>query len=184
VSRIGRMPIDVPSGVEVGLDGQTVTVQGPKGTLAFDVHPQMRVALDDGTLMVTRSDDSAQNRSLHGLTRALLANMVTGVSEGFTTRLVINGVGYRAEVQGDTLVLLVGYSHPVRIHAPAGVSFETDRTGRFVSVSGIDKALVGETAARVRAVRKPEPYHGTGIAYDGEVIRRKAGKAGRAGGKK
>ncbi len=178
------MPIAVPSSVQVGIDGQMVTVQGPKGTLAFDVHPKMQVALEGGVLSVARPDDAQQNRALHGMTRALLANMVTGVSEGFTKRLIITGVGYRAEVQGNTLVLNVGYSHPVQIVAPEGISYEVDRTGRFVDVLGADKAVVGEIAARIRAVRKPEPYHGTGIAYDGEVIRRKAGKAGRAGGKK
>ena len=182
VSRVGRMPITVPSSVRVGIDGQMVTVQGPKGTLALDVHPRMQVALDEGALRVARPDDTQQNRALHGLTRALLANMVTGVTDGFVTRLVITGVGYRAEVQGNALVLFVGYSHSVRIEAPEGVSFEVDRSGRLIGVFGTDKALVGETAARVRAVRKPEPYHGTGIAYEGEVIRRKAGKAGRSGG--
>jgi large subunit ribosomal protein L6 len=150
----------------------------------MDVHPMMQVALDEGTLHVNRPDDAQQSRALHGMTRALLANMVTGVTDGFAKRLVITGVGYRAEVQGKALVLFVGYSHTVRIEAPEGVSFEVDRTGRLIGVFGADKALVGETAARVRAVRKPEPYHGTGIAYEGEVIRRKAGKAGRSGGKK
>jgi len=182
VSRIGRMPITVPGGVQVGIDGQMVTVQGPKGTLALDVHPNMQLSLDEGTLQVSRADDSKQNRALHGLTRSLLANMVTGVTDGFVVRLVINGVGYRGEVQGNVLTLYVGYSHSVRIEAPEGVSFEVDRSGRQIAVMGVDKALVGETAARIRAVRKPEPYHGTGIAYEGEVIRRKAGKAGRTGG--
>ncbi len=184
MSRIGRMPIAVPSGVQVGIDGQIVTVQGPKGTLAMDVHPKMQVALQDGTLSVHRPDDSLQNKALHGLTRALLANMVTGVTEGFTRRLIINGVGFRAELQGRTLVLYVGYSHPVRIEAPEGVNLELDRAGRTITVAGADKAAVGELAAQVRAVRPPEPYHGVGIAYEGEVIRRKAGKAGRGGGKK
>lgn len=184
MSRVGRLPIAVPSSVSVGIEGQSVTVQGPKGTLAMDVHPKMQLALDEGVLRVARPDDTQQNRALHGLTRALLANMVTGVTDGFVKRLIITGVGYRAEVQGNALVLFVGYSHTVRIEAPEGVSFEVDRSGRLIGVMGTDKALVGETAARVRAVRKPEPYHGTGIAYDGEVIRRKAGKAGRSGGKK
>ncbi len=184
MSRIGRMPIAVPGNVSVGIDGQTVTAQGPKGALSMDVYPTLSVAQSDGVLRVTRPDDSQQSKALHGMTRALLANMVTGVAEGFATRLVINGVGFRAEVQGNALVLNVGYSHPVRVEAPAGVSFEVDRTGRLIGVLGADKAMVGETAARVRSVRKPEPYHGTGIAYEGEVIRRKPGKAGRSGGKK
>jgi large subunit ribosomal protein L6 len=184
VSRVGRLPITVPNSVRVGIDGQMVSVQGPKGTLALGVHPKIQVALDDRTLHVNRPDDAQQSKALHGMTRALLANMVTGVTDGFARRLIITGVGYRAEVQGSALVLFVGYSHTVRIEAPEGVSFEVDRTGRLIGVLGADKAMVGETAARVRAVRKPEPYHGTGIAYEGEVIRRKAGKAGRSGGKK
>jgi large subunit ribosomal protein L6 len=182
VSRIGKMPIPVPQQVRVGLSGQRVTVEGPRGVLAFDVHPNMQVELANDEIIVQRPDDSNQNRALHGLTRALLANMVTGVTEGFAKRLVINGVGFRAEVQGDTLTLQVGYSHPVQMQAPEGISFEVDRTGRFITVSGNEKDLVGEIAARIRAVRKPEPYQGKGIAYEGEVIRRKAGKAGRVGG--
>ncbi len=176
------MPIPVPSGVTVGIDGQRVMVEGPRGALAIDVHPNMQIDLADDQVVVNRPDDSMQNRSLHGLTRALLANMVTGVTDGFVKRLVINGVGYRAELQGDVLVLQVGYSHQVRIDPPEGISFEIDRSGRIISVHGIDKALVGEMAARIRAVRKPEPYLGKGIAYENEVIRRKPGKAGRVGG--
>jgi large subunit ribosomal protein L6 len=182
VSRIGKMPIAVPDQVQVGIEGQRVTVQGPRGTLAFDVHPNMQIELTDSEMVVKRPDDSNQNKSLHGLTRSLLANMVTGVTEGFTKRLVINGVGFRGEVQGSTLTLQVGYSHPVHIEAPEGITFEVDRSGRFISVSGSNKELVGEMAARIRAVRKPEPYQGKGIAYENEVIRRKAGKAGRVGG--
>lgn len=184
MSRIGKMPIAVPSEVRVGLDGRRVTVQGPRGVLEFDVHPKMQVRMDGNEIVVARPDDSNQSKALHGLTRALLANMVTGVTAGFVKRLVIEGVGYRAEVQGSTLVLQVGFSHAVRIEAPEGISFEVDRTGRLIAVSGSDKELVGEVAARIRAVREPEPYHGKGIAYEGEIIRRKAGKAGKAGGKK
>ncbi len=182
MSRIGKMPIPVPEQVRVGLEGQRVTVEGPRGVLAFDVHPNMEVELTGHQVIVKRPDDSNQNKALHGLTRALLANMVTGVTQGFTKRLVINGVGFRGEVQGNVLTLSVGYSHPVHIEAPEGISFEVDRTGRIISVSGNEKELVGEIAARIRAVRKPEPYQGKGIAYEDEVIRRKAGKAGRVGG--
>lgn len=182
MSRIGKMPIPVPEQVQVGIEGQRVTVQGPRGALAYDVHPNMQVELTDGEMIVKREDDSNQNKALHGLTRSLLANMVTGVTEGYTKRLVINGVGFRGEVQGSTLTLQVGYSHPVHIEAPEGIAFEIDRSGRTISVAGNDKQLVGEMAARIRAVRKPEPYQGKGIAYENEVIRRKAGKAGRVGG--
>lgn len=184
MSRIGKMPIPVPDQVRVGFEGQRITVEGPRGVLSFDVHPNMQVELVENEMIVTRPNDTNQNKALHGLTRALLANMVTGVTQGFAKRLVINGVGFRGEVQGNVLVLQVGYSHPVRIEAPEGITFEVDRTGRFITVSGNDKELVGEIAARVRAVRKPEPYQGKGIAYENEVIRRKAGKAGRVGGKK
>ena len=181
MSRIGRMPITVPQGVTVKQDGSRVTVEGPKGQLSREFHGSMTVTLADDTLKVSRPDDSREHRSLHGLTRALLANMVTGVSEGFQRRLVINGVGYRAEMQGEAMVLQVGFSHPVRIDPPSGITFTTDRTGRFIVVEGIDKELVGEVAAKIRRVRKPEPYKGKGIAYEGEVIRRKPGKAGRIG---
>jgi large subunit ribosomal protein L6 len=176
------MPIPVPGGVQVHQDGNRVTVKGTRGELTREFHPNMTIALDDGTLTVTRPDDSRQNRALHGLTRALLANMVTGVTDGFRKRLIINGVGYRAVMEGQDLVLQVGYSHAVRVRPPEGISFDVERGGRGITVEGNDKELVGEIAARIRAVRKPEPYKGKGIAYDGEVIRRKAGKAGRVGG--
>jgi len=182
VSRIGRMPIPVPSGVQVQLEGNLVTVKGDKGELVREFHPDMSINYDENTLVVSRPDDSRNNRALHGLTRALLANMVTGVSDGFSKRLVINGVGYRATMEGADLVLQIGFSHPVRFEPPEGISFEVDMGGHGIIVAGRDKELVGEMAARVRAVRKPEPYKGKGIAYDGEVIRRKAGKAGRVGG--
>lgn len=172
------MPIALPQGVQVTLEGTNVTVKGPRGSLTRDIHPNMEVAIDGGTLTVSRSDDSRQNRALHGLTRALLANMVTGVTEGFRKRLVIDGVGYRAEQQGAGLALQVGFSHSVPVTPPEGIKLSTDNGGRTIIVEGNDKELVGEIAARIRAVRKPEPYLGKGIAYEGETIRRKAGKAG------
>ena len=182
MSRIGRLPISVPQGVTVHQKGTQVTVKGPKGELSQAFHANMSVALDGNVLTVTRPNDSRENRALHGLTRALLANMVTGVSEGFSKRLVIEGVGYRAAEEGRDLVLQVGYSHPVRIVPPEGITFEVERGGQRLSVNGCDKQVVGEVAAKIRRVRKPEPYKGKGIRYDGEIIRRKAGKAGRIGG--
>ena len=182
MSRIGRLPIPVPDGVKVRQEGNRVTIQGPRGELARDFHPNMTVTLAENTLHVARSDDSRQNRSLHGLTRALLANMVMGVSSGFQKRLVIEGVGYRAIQQGEEIELQVGFSHTVTVTPPQGISLTVERGGRSIVVEGNDKQAVGEVAAKIRAVRKPEPYKGKGIAYDGEVIRRKAGKAGRVGG--
>jgi large subunit ribosomal protein L6 len=184
MSRIGRIPIPVPPGVEVKIaDGNKVTVKGPKGQLARTLHPDMRIELNDGMLTVTRPTDSGPHRALHGLTRTLLANMVEGVTNGFRKNLEISGVGYRAQKMGDMLVLQVGYSHPVEIEAPPDISFVVEGINR-IGVVGIDKEAVGQVAARIRAVRKPEPYKGKGIRYAGEYIRRKAGKAGRAGGKK
>lgn len=183
MSRIGRMPIDLPAGVQVRREGNKVTVKGPRGELSREFASQIDVAVEENQVHVKRPDDTRQSKALHGLSRALLANMVTGVSAGFTKRLVIEGVGFRADVQDSGLVLQVGYSHAVTMPAPEGIRYEVDRTGRFISVEGNDKELVGETAARIRRVRKPEPYKGKGIAYEGEVVRRKAGKAGRAGGK-
>lgn len=178
MSRIGRMPIAVPTGVSVRQEGNTITIEGPRGALTRVFHPSMHIGLEDGTLLVTRPDDSRQNRALHGLTRALLANMVTGVTQGFQKRLDINGVGYRAEQQGDGAVLQVGFSHPVPVTPPPGIRIIVERSGVTLTVEGNDKEMVGEVAAKIRAVRKPEPYKGKGIAYAGEVIRRKAGKAG------
>lgn len=183
MSRIGRMPIAVPKGVTVRQEGNMVWVTGPKGELSREFHPNMQITLQDNVLTVTRPDDSRQNRALHGLTRALLANMVTGVSKGFEKGLEINGVGYRADQQGSDAVLQVGFSHPVKIVPPPGIRFRVEQGGRILIVEGSDKELVGEVAAKIRDVRKPEPYGGKGIAYVGEVIRRKAGKAGRGGGK-
>ena len=182
MSRIGRLPITVPEGVNVHLEGSGVTIQGPRGKLFREFRPEVAVSLSDNILVVTRKDDAQQSRAFHGLTRALLANMVVGVTEGFRKRLVINGVGYRAEQQGEDIVLQIGFSHPVRISPLEGITLTVEPGGHSLIVEGNDKEVVGEMAARIRAVRKPEPYKGKGIAYDGEVIRRKAGKAGRVGG--
>jgi large subunit ribosomal protein L6 len=176
MSRIGKMPIAVPKTVTVDFGDGTVRVKGPKGELARRVPRQISVVSDDGTLRVERSSDEPSHRSLHGLTRSLIANMVTGVTDGFTRRLEVNGVGYRAAVSGGNLVLQVGYSHPVLVPAPPGISFAVQANA--ITVSGADKELVGEIAAQVRRVRPPEPYKGKGIKYAEEVIRRKAGKAG------
>lgn len=179
MSRIGRMPIAVPQGVAVDVKGNRVTVKGPKGELSRSFDQDMSIALQDNQIVVTRPSDSKRHKSMHGLTRALLANMVTGVSEGFQRTLEIVGVGYRAEMQGEKLVLSVGYSHPVEIEPPPGITFTVEKGYRSFIVEGIDKELVGEVAARIRAVRKPEPYKGKGIRYIGERVRRKAGKAGK-----
>ena len=183
MSRIGRLPIAVPDGVTVAIDGRSITVEGPKGTLHRDLHPDMAVALEDGRVVVTRPTEAKQHKQLHGLTRTLVANMVTGVSTGYRKGLEITGVGYRAQKVGVRLQLNLGYSHPVEIEPPPGISFELENPTRL-TVIGIDKELVGEIAARVRASRKPEPYKGKGVRYAGEVVRRKAGKAGKIGGKK
>jgi len=179
MSRIGRMPVPVPKGVAVGIEGNRVTVRGPKGELSRSFDRDMSIALRDDQVIVTRPSDSKRHKAMHGLTRALLANMVTGVSEGFRKTLEIVGVGYRAEMRGEKLVLSVGYSHPVEIEPPPGIAFSVEKGYRSFTVEGIDKELVGEIAARVRAVRKPEPYKGKGIRYFGERVRRKAGKAGK-----
>ena len=175
MSRIGKMPIAVPKSVTINIDAGTVTVKGPKGELSRSVPRQISVITEDSTLRVERGSDEPTQRSLHGLTRSLLANMVTGVTDGFSRRLEVNGVGYRAAVSAGSLVLQVGYSHPVLVPAPAGISFAVQ--GNAITVSGADKELVGEVAAQVRRVRPPEPYKGKGIKYAEEVIRRKAGKA-------
>lgn len=179
MSRIGRLPIQVPPGVDVTISGQEVTVKGPKGTLSHTVAEPIKVAkAADGTLAVTRPDDQRESRSLHGLTRTLVANMVTGVTTGYTKRLEIVGTGYRVVAKGKDLEFSLGYSHPVPIPAPAGISFAVETPTKF-SVSGIDKQQVGEVAANLRKLRKPDPYKGKGVRYEGEVIRKKAGKAGR-----
>jgi large subunit ribosomal protein L6 len=179
VSRIGRMPITVPKGVEVHIEGTSIKVKGPKGELRYVFPGDMQVSLSDGEIHVQRPSDTNQHRALHGMTRALIQNMVSGVSSGFEKILEVNGVGYRAEMDGKTLVLYVGYSHPVRIDPPEGISFDVDAKTRQIKVMGIDKQLVGQIAADVRSVRPPEPYKGKGIRYIDEVVRRKTGKAGK-----
>jgi large subunit ribosomal protein L6 len=179
MSRIGRLPITVPAGVDVTIDGADITVKGPKGTLTHTVPTPITVErAEDGTLQVTRPNDERASRSLHGLTRTLVANMVAGVTEGYTKKLEIVGTGYRVIAKGTDLEFALGFSHPVIIPAPAGISFAVETPTRF-SVSGIDKQQVGEVAAKLRKLRKPDPYKGKGVRYEGEVIRRKAGKAGR-----
>ncbi len=177
MSRIGRMPIDIPAGVTVDLKDHTITVKGPKGELVREVHPDMQVAIEDNVMTVSRPSDDKNHRSLHGLTRALLANMVTGVSTGFSKTLEISGVGYRAAMQGNKLALTLGFSHPVEVVPPAGITIEVPAPNKII-VSGADKAVVGELAANIRKWRQPEPYKGKGIRYEGEVVRRKAGKSG------
>lgn len=179
MSRIGKAPINLPDGVEVNVQDTTVSVSGPKGSLTQTFHPDMVIELDDGVLSVHRPSDSRQHRSLHGLTRALLNNMVVGVSEGFSKTLRIEGVGYRAEMQGKSLILSVGHSHPVQFDPPESVQFTVEDRSKTVIVSGTDKQVVGELAAQIRKSRLPEPYKGKGIRYAGERIRRKAGKAGK-----
>lgn len=182
MSRIGKMPVPLPKGVTVDIKGPTVTVKGPKGTLTRTFHKDIRIRREDATLYVERPTDRQEHRALHGLTRALLANMVEGVSTGFKRELQIEGTGYRADVQGKNLVLNVGYSHPVIFQPPTpDVVFTVDRTGKVLTIEGIDKEVVGELAARVRGTRPPEPYKGKGIRYADERIRRKAGKAGKVG---
>lgn len=180
MSRIGKRPIQVPQGVEVKVDGSKVTVKGPKGELSKTFHSDMRIEVQDGVVQVTRPSDEKIHKSLHGLTRTLIANMIEGVTKGFQKGLEINGVGYRASLQGKKLVLAVGYSHPVEVEAPQGIEFEVPQPTK-ITVKGIDKELVGAVAANVRSVRGPEPYLGKGIKYEGERIRRKAGKAGKVG---
>ncbi|HEV2122288.1 MAG TPA: 50S ribosomal protein L6 [Chloroflexota bacterium] len=183
MSRIGRTPIKVPAGVQVSVGEGEVNVTGPKGQLTQRVPAQMDVTIEDGQIVVARPGDDKTNRSLHGLTRTLIANMVEGVTNGYRKTLEISGVGYRAGRAGTRLTLQVGFSHPVEIVPPQGVTFEVETPTRF-HIVGIDKQLVGETAARVRKIRPPEPYLGKGIRYAGERIRRKAGKAGKVGAKK
>jgi len=183
MSRIGRLPIAVPSTVDVTIEGRQVTVKGPKGTLSRTLHPDMSVAKEDGTIVVSRPTEQKTHKQLHGLTRTLVNNMVVGVTDGYRKGLEITGVGYRAALNGRKLTLNLGYSHPVEIDPPEGISFELENPTRL-AVVGIDKELVGEIAAKVRSSRKPEPYKGKGVRYAGEYIRRKAGKAGKIGAKK
>ncbi len=180
MSRIGRLPIAIPAGVEVKIDGNVVTVKGPKGQLTKELHPEMIIEQADGAIVVKRPSDDKKHRSLHGLTRTLIANMVQGVTEGFSRNLEIVGVGYRAAKQGNKLVLSLGYSHPIEVEPPSGIEIDVP-TPTKITVRGIDKELVGQIAANIRDFRRPEPYLGKGIRYEGERIRRKAGKAGRVG---
>lgn len=183
MSRIGRKPVTVASGVTVRLDDRSVTVKGPKGELAAKVHPNIAVDVKDSTVEVKRASDRKEDKALHGLWRALIQNMVVGVSQGFTRKLELVGVGYRAEMKGKTLQLLLGYSHPILFRAPDGVKIETP-TQTSITVSGIDKEIVGMVASKIRSFRPPEPYKGKGVKYEGEHVRRKAGKAAAAGGAK
>lgn len=181
MSRIGRLPIEVPKGVEVTIKESLVHVKGPKGELEVTVSPEMNVALKDGLVTVTRPTDQPRHRALHGTTRALVNNMITGVSTGFERVLEIVGVGYRAEMDGANLIFNVGYSHPVNVEAPEGITFEVEPRTKQVKVMGRDKQQVGQIAAEIRSIRPPEPYKGSGIRYLGEIVRRKAGKAGKTG---
>lgn len=177
MSRIGKQPIPLPSAVKIDIDGAKVSVTGPKGNLEREIQPQMRLTIEDGRLIVTRPTDQPRDRAMHGLTRALLSNMVIGVDTGFRKTLELVGVGYRAQMQGEKLVLALGFSHPVEVEPPAGITFTVE--GPRVHVDGIDKELVGQIAADIRKRRPPEPYLGKGVRYQGEVVRRKAGKSGK-----
>lgn len=178
MSRIGNKPIAVPAGVEVKIDGQKITVKGPKGTLEREIHKNISVEMENNTIKVTRPNNEALNRSLHGLTRTLISNMIEGVEKEYTRELQINGVGYRAQKQGNNLNLTLGYSHPVIFDAPEGITFDVPNPNTII-VKGIDKELVGQTAANIRTKRPPEVYRGKGIKYAEEVIRRKVGKTGK-----
>ena len=179
MSRIGRLPVAIPSGVQVNVQGSNVHVKGPKGEMKRTFSSLVGIAMENGQVVITRNSDAAAERALHGTTRAVIANMVRGVSSGFSVVLEVEGVGYRAEMEGKNLALFVGYSHPVKIEPPAGISFEVELKTRQIKVLGFDKEVVGQTASEIRRVRPPEPYHGKGIRYQGERIRRKAGKAGK-----
>jgi large subunit ribosomal protein L6 len=179
MSRIGRLPIPVPSGVDVAIDGQTVNVKGPKGSLSHTIPAPLTVERgEDGMLLVQRPNDERQNRALHGLSRTLIANMITGVTEGYTKTLEIVGVGYRVQARGSDLEFALGFSHPVPVKAPEGISFAVESPTRL-RVTGIDKQQVGEVAAKIRKIRKPDPYKGKGVRYQGEVVKRKVGKTGK-----
>ena len=178
MSRIGKIPVEVPSSVDVAIENRVVTVKGPKGTLTHRIPEPIEVALNEGQIVVTRPDDERASRSLHGLTRTLLANLVTGVTQGYEKKLEIVGTGYRVMARGSDLVFALGFSHPVHVTAPEGITFAVESATKF-SVSGIDKQQVGEVAANIRKIRKPEPYKGKGVRYAGEQVRRKVGKAGK-----
>jgi large subunit ribosomal protein L6 len=178
MSRIGRLPIDVPTGVEIKIDGSSVVVTGPKGELSLVVASPIEVKLEDGQLLVTRPDDERSSRSLHGLTRTLISNQIVGVTQGYTKGLEVVGTGYRVAAKGESLEFALGYSHSITVDPPAGISFTVEGNTK-VTVVGIDKQAVGEVAANIRKLRKPEPYKGKGVRYAGEVVRRKAGKSGK-----
>ncbi|MBW1597840.1 50S ribosomal protein L6 [Streptomyces sp. JJ38] len=179
MSRIGKLPITVPAGVDVTIDGRTVNVKGPKGALSHTVAAPIEVAKgEDGAIVVTRPNDESRNKALHGLSRTLVANMITGVTQGYVKKLEISGVGYRVQAKGSNLEFSLGFSHPVLVEAPDGITFKVEAPTRF-SVEGIDKQKVGEVAANIRKLRKPDPYKAKGVKYEGEVIRRKVGKAGK-----
>lgn len=179
MSRIGRMPIPLPEGVEVAISGQRVVIKGPRGELQQELRPEISISETDGTLVLSRQSDEPEVRALHGLMRALVHNMVVGTSRGFQKVLEVHGVGYRAELQGKTLVLNLGFSHPVEIQPGPGIQFEVEERAGTIAVQGIDKQQVGQVAADIRKIRPPEPYKGKGIRYQGEYVRRKAGKAGK-----
>ncbi len=181
MSRIGKQPVPIPDKVQVTIDGSLVTVKGPKGELSHRFPVDMTIKQQDGQIVVERPTDQKRHRALHGMTRALIANMVSGVSEGFEKVLEIVGVGYRAEMQGQTLVMHLGYSHPIEVQPPQDMEFVVEERGRLVRVRGIDKQVVGQIAADIRNLRPPEPYKGKGVRYQGEYVRRKAGKAGKVG---
>ncbi|MBU7596894.1 50S ribosomal protein L6 [Streptomyces sp. P38-E01] len=179
MSRIGKLPIQVPAGVDVTIEGRTVAVKGPKGSLSHTVAAPIEVAKgEDGAIAVSRPNDESRNKALHGLSRTLVANMITGVTQGYGKKLEISGVGYRVQAKGSNLEFALGYSHPILVEAPEGISFKVESPTRF-SVEGIDKQKVGEVAANIRKLRKPDPYKAKGVKYEGEVIRRKVGKAGK-----
>lgn len=181
MSRVGKKPIVLPQGVTVDIHENTVKVKGPKGELTRSFAPEIQITLENGEVVLKRSSEARQVRALHGTTRAVLNNMVNGVSQGFTKALQVEGVGYKAEVRGKQLVMSLGYSHPITVDPPPGISFAWDEKTRLITVSGIDRELVGQVAANLRAWRPPEPYKGKGLRYQGEQIKRKAGKAGKAG---
>ena len=178
MSRIGRLPIDIPAGVDVKIDGAAVTVKGPKGSLAHTVPAPLTAVIEDGKVIVTRPDDERRSKSLHGLTRTLIANQITGVTAGYTKGLEVVGTGYRVQAKGANVEFALGFSHPVVVVPPAGISFTVEGNNKL-TVSGIDKQAVGEVAANIRKIRKPEPYKGKGVRYAGENVRRKAGKSGK-----
>lgn len=184
MSRVGRLPVTVPSGVKVDIQGQSVSIVGTKGSMARTVDQGVAVQMDNGSVLVTRESDEPNHRAMHGTARALIANMITGVSTGFTKVLEWEGVGYRAEMSGKNLMLYVGYSHPVVVEPVEGISYDVDVKTRQIKVMGYDKEVVGQISANIRSIRPPEPYHGKGIHYLGEKIRRKAGKSGKSKGKK